>query len=303
MTNWMSGIRVRAVCAQTLTTMLPMEGRHSVCSGVFCCMLKLRTLMRAPLPLACLTLPLMATLLLGACAVAPDPRDPDAVADFKATNDPLEPLNRAVYEINDGIDVVILRPLALAYRAVVPDPARQGVRNLLDNLASPVVLANDMMQGKPKRAGDTFMRLVINSTLGVAGLFDVATGLGYPRHSADFGTTLAVWGLVEGGPFLMLPVFGPSNPRDAVGRGADMALDPFGWIGQGSTVQSLRYARTGTNAVDTRSRFIDEVDKLKAQALDPYATLRSLYRQNRRATIDEVIADDRGTAAAAVRPR
>ena len=259
--------------------------------------------MRAPLRTAFLILPLMATMLLGACATAPDPRDPDAVADYKATNDPLEPLNRAVYEINDGIDVVILRPLALAYRAVVPDPARQSVRNVLDNLASPVVLANDMMQGKPKRAGNTFMRLVINSTLGVAGLFDVATGLGYPQHFTDFGMTLAVWGLVDEGPFLMLPLFGPSDPRDAVGRGADMALDPFSWIGQGSTVQALGYARTGVNAVDTRSRYIDEVDKLKVQALDPYATLRSLYRQSRRATIDEVIADDRGTAAAAAKRR
>ncbi len=257
--------------------------------------------MHAPCRAALLSLPLLAILALGACASAPDASDPQAVADFKAANDPLEPLNRAVYEINDGIDTAILRPLALAYRAVVPDTARQGVRNVLDNLAAPVVLANDMMQGKPKRAGDTFMRLLINSTLGGAGLLDLATGLGYPKHSADFGMTLAVWGLVEDGPYLMLPIFGPSSTRDAVGRGVDMALDPFAWIGQGSTVQALGYARTGTNAVDTRSRFIDEVDKLKAQALDPYATLRSLYRQNRRATIDEVIADDRGTTMA--RPR
>ncbi len=257
--------------------------------------------MRAPFRPALLILPLIATMLLGACATAPDPADPDAVADYKAANDRLEPLNRAVYEINDGIDVVILRPLALAYRAVVPNPARQGVRNVLDNLASPVVLANEMMQGKPKRAGDTFMRLVINSTLGVGGIFDVATGLGYPQHSADFGMTLAVWGLREDGAYLMLPLFGPSNPRDAVGRGVDIALDPFTWIGQGDTVRTLGYARTGANAIDTRSRFIEDLDKVKAQALDPYATLRSLSRQNRKAKIDEVIADDRGTAATAPR--
>jgi len=242
-----------------------------------------------------LILPLVA--VLAGCATAPNPADPDAVADFKATNDPLEPANRVIYEINDGIDVVILRPLALAWRAVLPDPVRQGVRNVLDNLASPVVLANDMMQGKPKRAGDTLMRLVINSTIGVAGLFDVATGLGYPDHAADFGMTLGVWGSDEG-PFLMLPLFGPSNPRDAIGRGVDMALDPFMWIGRGATVDALGYTRTGTNAVDTRSRFIDEIDRLKAQALDPYATLRSLSRQSRKAAVDEAIADDRGTAGA-----
>jgi phospholipid-binding lipoprotein MlaA len=250
--------------------------------------------MLAPLRL-CLTALLLASATLTGCATAPDPSDKEAVAEFNATNDPLEPTNRVVYEINDGIDAVILRPLALAYRAAVPDPARQGVRNVLDNLSSPVILANDMMQGKPKRAGDTFMRMVINTTIGIGGLIDVAAGMGYPKHSADFGMTLAVWGVGEG-PYLFLPVFGPSGPRDALGRGADMMLDPFMWVGRGATVDALGYARTGLNAVDTRSRFIEDLDRMRAQALDPYATLRSLYRQNRQATIDAVIADDRGTA-------
>jgi phospholipid-binding lipoprotein MlaA len=249
--------------------------------------------MRAPLRL-CLTAMLLASATLAGCATAPDPSDKEAVAEFNATNDPLEPTNRVIYEINDGLDAVVLRPLALAWRAVVPDPARQGVRNVLDNLSSPVILANDMMQGKPKRAGDTFMRMVINTTIGIGGLIDVAAGMGYPKHSSDFGMTLAVWGLGEG-PYLFLPVFGPSGPRDALGRGVDMALDPFMWVGRGATVDALGYARTGLNAVDSRSRFIDEIDRMKAQALDPYATLRSLYRQNRKATIDAVIADERGT--------
>jgi phospholipid-binding lipoprotein MlaA len=257
--------------------------------------------MRAPVRSCLFAVPLLLMAALSGCASPPDPSDPDAVADYEATNDPLEPTNRVIYEINEGIDVVLLRPLALAYRNVVPQPARQGVRNVLDNLASPVVLANDIMQAKPKRAGDTFMRLVINSTLGVAGLFDVATGMGYPRHGSDFGMTLAVWGAGEG-PFIFLPIFGPSNPRDAVGKAGDIAMDPFMWIGQGRAVDTLLYARTGVNAVDTRSRFLDDLDRMKAQALDPYATLRSLYRQNRRATIEEVIADDRGTAAAHGRP-
>lgn len=249
--------------------------------------------MRAPLRL-CLTALLLASATLSGCATAPDPSDTEAVADFNATNDPLEPTNRVIYEINDGLDAVVLRPLALAYRAVIPDPARQGVRNVLDNLSSPVILANDMMQGKPKRAGDTFMRMIINTTIGVAGLIDVAAGMGYPKHDSDFGMTLAVWGVGDG-PYLFLPIFGPSNPRDTVGRGVDMGLDPFVWIGRGTVVDALGHSRTGLNAVDSRSRFIDDLDRMKAQALDPYATLRSLYRQNRKATIDEVIADDRGT--------
>ena len=112
--------------------------------------------------------------------------------------------------------------------------------------------------------------------------------------------TLAVWGAEEG-PYWFLPLFGPSNPRDAIGRGVDVALDPLTWIGKGATVDALGYARTGTNAVDTRSRYIDDIDRMKAQALDPYATLRSLYRQSRRATIEEVIADDRGTSRAVPR--
>lgn len=256
--------------------------------------------MRAPCRTVVIALSLVVALQLGGCATAPDPSDADAVAEFKSTNDPLEPANRVIYEINDGIDVVILRPLALAYRAVVPQGVRTGTRNVLDNLATPVVLANDMMQGKPRRAGDTLMRMVINSTLGFAGIFDVATGLGWPAHSADFGITLAVWGAGDGA-YLVLPIFGPSNPRDTVGRVGDIALDPFTWLGKGVVVDALGYARRGTDAVDRRSRFLDDLDRVKEQALDPYATIRSLYRQNRQSTIDEVIADDRGTAAARAR--
>lgn len=244
-----------------------------------------------------LAVPLVLAGLLAGCAARPDPADADAVADYRAANDPLEPTNRVIYEINDGIDVVILRPLALLYRNVVPDPVQTGVKNALGNLSSPVVLANDMMQGKPKRAGDTLMRFVINSTLGVGGIFDVATGLGWPAHSADFGMTLAVWGVGEG-PYLFLPIFGPSSPRDAAGRGVDLAMDPFTWASPRVVPEAFGYARTGLNAVDTRSRFIDDLDKTRAQALDPYATIRSLYRQNRQSTIDAAIADDRGTAAA-----
>jgi len=259
-----------------------------------------RNLMRAPIRTALFAFPLAMTLAVAGCATSPDPSDPEAVADFKATNDPLEPTNRVIYEINDGIDTVILRPVALAYRTLVPEIARTGVRNVLDNLASPVVLANDMLQGKPKRAGDTFMRLVLNTTIGLGGIFDVATGMGWPAHASDFGITLAVWG-VEDGPYVYLPLFGPSNPRDTVGRGVDIAADPFSWIGPRAIPRAAGYARTGTNVVDTRSRLIDDLDRLKETALDPYATIRSLYRQNRRATIEQVIADDRGTAAAARR--
>lgn len=265
--------------------------------------------MRAPFRQALLAPPLALALALAVtsglagCASPSDPNDPEAVEEFKAANDPLEPLNRAVYEVTDGVDAVIVRPIALVYRNILPQPVRTGVRNVLSNSLSPVLLANDMMQGKPKRAGDTFVRFIVNTTLGIGGVFDVAAGWGYPYHDSDFGMTQAVWGWRAEGPYLFLPLFGPSNPRDAIGVGVDFAMNPLTWMHYGTTLEALQYAKIGVNAMDTRSRYLDDLDKLKAQALDPYATVRSLYRQNRQATIDEVIADDRGTAAAARRAR
>ena len=111
---------------------------------------------------------------------------------------------------------------------------RTGIHNVLDNLGGPVRLTNDALQGKPRRAGDTTMRLLINTTAGVGGIFDVAKNLGYPDHDTDFALTLANWGVPEG-PFLYLPVLGPSSPRDATGFAVDIAIDPFTWIGQGTT--------------------------------------------------------------------
>ncbi len=116
----------------------------------------------------------LAVSALSGCATPPPASDEAAVAEFRETNDPLEPTNRVMYEINNGLDTVIMRPLAQGYRAVVPDPVRTGVHNLFNNMNTPVIFANDMMQGKPTRAGDSFMRFLINTTIGVGGIFDVA---------------------------------------------------------------------------------------------------------------------------------
>jgi len=240
------------------------------------------------------TLALAVTVLLAGCASPPPADDPDAVADFKQTNDPLEPTNRVFYAVNNGLDTVILRPAAQAYRFVVPGPIRTGVHNVLTNLGTPVQLTNDILEGKPRRAGDTTMRFLINTTVGVLGVFDLAKGWGYPEHDADFGMTLANWGVPEG-PFLFLPVLGPSDPRDAVGFGADQVLDPFMWVGQGAAVRALNWSRFGLNAVDARERVLDSVDQIKKTALDPYATFRSLYRQHRQAQIDALRNDTRAT--------
>jgi phospholipid-binding lipoprotein MlaA len=229
------------------------------------------------------------------CATPPPATDAAAVAEYNETNDPLEPTNRVMYEINDGLDTVIMRPLAQGYRAVVPEPVRQGVHNLLTNIGTPVVFANDVLQNKPQRAGDSFMRFLINTTVGVGGIFDVAKELGYPYHDNGFGTTLALWGANEG-PFLFLPVLGPSNPRDFAGFGVDMVTDPWFWVGNGGLGKKIfDWSRTGLSALDMRSRYLDDVDNIKKTALDPYATFRSLYRQRRNAEIDAARQDYRGT--------
>ena len=232
--------------------------------------------------------------LVAGCATAPPAGDAEALADFRETDDPLEPTNRVFYKVNDALDTALLRPAAKAYRYVLPQAVRNGVHNVLGNLGTPVNFSNDVLQGKPKRAGDTFMRALINSTVGVAGVFDVATGWGYPAHDTDFGLTLAHWG-VPNGPFLFLPFLGPTNPRDATGFGVDIVQDPFTWVGTGVIVSGLNWGRFGVNVLDSRERVLDPLEQIKKTALDPYATFRSLYRQRRASQIETLRSPEKGT--------
>ncbi len=241
-----------------------------------------------------LTLLMAGLVLLAGCATPPPASDPEGVADYRQTNDPLEPTNRVLYAVNDGIDAAIIRPLAVGYTYAVPEVLRTHIHNILDNLNNPVILANDMMEGKPRRAGDTMMRLLINTTLGLGGIFDVADSMGYTAHDADFGITLAMWGVPDG-PFLFLPVFGPSSPRDLTGYGTDFAIDPFTWTGTTTPWLLFDYSRYGMTVIDIRASLIPDLDKVKEQALDPYATFRSLYRQHRKAQIEQVEHDTRAT--------
>ncbi len=239
----------------------------------------------------------VAVLGLGACATKPAPNDELALSEYNDANDPLEPTNRFFYRVNDGLDTYALRPVAVAYRTVVPGAVRRPIHNLLSNMSSPVVFTNDVLQAKSQRAGTTMMRFLINTTAGVGGLFDVASDLGYPQHDADFGETLALWGVGGTDPFLFLPVLGPSNPRDATGFGGNILFDPLTWasFGGSATLGVSRYALT---AIDTRERNIDTIDSIKKTALDPYATFRSLYRQNREAEIQKVRDDNKATVPA-----
>lgn len=196
-------------------------------------------------------------------------------------NDPLEGGNRVMFEVNQVLDQVLLRPVAVVYRGVLPDFAQDGVRNFMNNLNSPVILANDLLQGETDRAGVTLARFGINSTIGLGGLFDVASELDLPYHDEDFGQTLGTWGLGEG-PYLYFLVMGPTNVRDLTGFVVDRGLDPLTYVNWGN--DELEYApvaRTVLNVIDLRARNIDTLDEIERSSVDYYASIRSLYRQSR----------------------
>ena len=199
-------------------------------------------------------------------------------------NDPYESFNRRVFAVNDALDRNVALPVAKAYVWVLPQPARNGIHNGLTNLGSSVTLANDILQGHGKSAAQTFGRIIVNSTIGLAGLVDVATPMGIPAHTADFGETLATYGVGEG-PYLVLPLLGPSNPRDAAGYVVDIAFDPLTYIG----MREKAWWMGGKNLlgmIDDRAENIDAMESIQRSSVDVYATLRSLYRQHRNAEIN-----------------
>jgi phospholipid-binding lipoprotein MlaA len=197
-----------------------------------------------------------------------------------AVDDPLEPLNRTIFSLNELLDLMFLEPASIVYGEAVPQVGRTGVRNFLDYLKSPVIFVNDLLQGDTDRAGVTLGRFMINTFFGF-GLFDLASDFGYPKHGEDFGQTLAVWG-VGAGPYLVLPLLGPSSVRDATGLAVDaFVLDPVGMV----TDTTEAIARRGADGVDTRYRLTPEINDLRATSLDRYATVRTVYRQQRAAEI------------------
>jgi phospholipid-binding lipoprotein MlaA len=191
--------------------------------------------------------------------------------------DPLEPVNRAVFEFNRVLDGLILEPVAIMYHTAVPTLVRDGVTNFLSNLRTPVVLANDLLQGEFGRAEKTLGRFMLNTILGLGGLIDVGGLVGMPeRHDEDFGQTLAIYGVGEG-PYLMVPLLGPSNPRDLTGRVVDLLFDPLFFFAP----TDVSIARFGTQTVDFRQRNLDTIDELERSSLDLYAATRTLVRQLR----------------------
>lgn len=235
-----------------------------------------------------LVLALGFALFSTACATTQPPGD-DIVAE---ANDPLEPVNRQFFAFNLALDTFILRPAAVGYREIVPDVGKKAVRNFVNNLKSPITLIHDLAQGEWDRAQITYGRFLMNTTLGIGGLMDLAGDhYGLPYHEEDAGQTLAVWGLGDG-PYLVLPVFGPSNLRDAAGRGIDWYIDPVGIAADEADAQYVTYAAAGLNAVDSRYRSLGQLDAIRRRSLDFYAAVRSVYGQRRAAQIANRTAAD-----------
>ncbi|MEL7187882.1 MAG: VacJ family lipoprotein, partial [Pseudomonadota bacterium] len=207
------------------------------------------------------------SLSLGACASVPEAQ--------RVEHDPWEPLNRTIYGFNTGLDKVTTRPLAKGYRAVMPSPVRKGVSNFFTNLTKPRSIVNNFLQGKPGRGFSETGRFLLNSTIGIGGLFDVATAGGMEEYPEDFGQTFAVWGMPDG-PYVMLPFMGPKTLRGVVAMPLDFLARPLYHYEN----TSVRDKLTVLSVIDLRYRLL-ATDKLIEDSKSPYVTLRESYLQNR----------------------
>ncbi len=210
-----------------------------------------------------------AFVFIGGCATV----DPE----FADPRDPLEGFNRAMYSFNDTLDKALIKPLAKGYNAIVPAPVNKGVTNFFNNLADVTSAINNLLQFKVERAFSDIGRVVLNTTLGIAGLFDVASNMNLPRYGEDFGQTLGTWGIASG-PYLVLPILGPSSGRGAVGVVVDWFTDPVTYVEDDTVRWSLR----GLNLVDKRADLLNASRVVDQAALDPYAFVRDAYLQRRR---------------------
>jgi phospholipid-binding lipoprotein MlaA len=203
--------------------------------------------------------------LLGGCATSGNPKDP------------IEGFNRAMYGFNEAVDTVLIKPVAQGYDAVLPDPVRTGVTNFFGNIADLFIGVNNLFQGKPDQAASDLGRVLINSTIGILGLFDVATEAGLEKHEEDFGQTFGRWG-VGNGAYVVLPIFGPRTVRDTVGLVLDMAADPVANVSSVPTRNTL----LGLRLVDARADLLPADKVIEEAALDKYSYVRDGYLQRRR---------------------
>jgi phospholipid-binding lipoprotein MlaA len=207
-------------------------------------------------------------MLFAGQACAQDPRDP------------IEGFNRAVFAFNEGLDTVLIRPVAKGYEAVLPGLVRTGVSNFYNNIADVFISVNSLLQGKPADAVGDAARFVFNSTFGIAGVFDVASEMGIEKHNEDFGQTLGRWG-VGPGPYLVLPVYGPRDVRDAAGLAVGVAVDPIGKVSHVPTRNTL----TAVRLVSERAELLPADKIIEEAALDKYSYMRDGYLQRRRSLV------------------
>jgi len=229
---------------------------------------------------------LLLAATLGACAAREGAEVSSTAASAPASTpastpgDPFEATNREVLDVNLAVDDAVIRPVAEGYRAVVPSFARDRIRGVLDNIQEPRIFVNNVLQGRLLDAGHTTMRFFLNSTVGLGGMFDIATDAGIARRTGDFGQTLHAWGLRDG-PYLMLPVAGPSNVRDTFGLVADGFMNPLTYL----IPFEGNVARGVVGGVDLREQNIEGLDVLRSGSLDFYARLRSVWQQRRDAEL------------------
>ncbi|MCZ8531451.1 MlaA family lipoprotein [Alteromonas sp. PRIM-21] len=223
---------------------------------------------------------IIAAGFLGGCATndaqsqSQEAKSNTAVVDTSDPRDPLEPVNREIWDFNwDVLDAYILRPITVTYVTVMPQPARTGLVNITDNLQEPANFLNNMFQGKVDDGLDSLARFLINTTVGLVGTFDVASKIGIERKREQFGETLAVWGL-DTGPFLMLPFLGPSDPRSFTGDYVDGFAFPMSLL-EGS----VNLARIGISVLETRAQLLDQEAQLE-QSVDDYAFVKNAYFEN-----------------------
>jgi phospholipid-binding lipoprotein MlaA len=228
---------------------------------------------------------LLAVVMLAGCASR-------AVDDDESAGDPLEGLNRHIFTFNKSVDIFLIRPLAVTYRDLVPEGMKRAIDNFLSFINTPVVLANDLLQGDFKRADITAQRFMQNMlTLGFG---DVAADAGMPGHQADFGLTLASWGAGDG-PYFVIPVLGPTNTRDGIGLAVDVFLAPITWVSRIDGLEALGYADLSLRYITYRAAAMKDLDQIEAQSLDYYATMRSLYKQYRDGLIRELKPNQKGS--------
>jgi len=227
---------------------------------------------------------LLAVLLCGLLAATPAdastkkaPKTGEAtVSDSDASEyDPLEPLNRGIYYFNYAVDAAVLRPVTLVYRTAVPERGRAMVSNAVANAYEPVVFFNSVLQGDAQNSFATFWRFIINSTFGLGGLFDAASSVGLQARVTDLGQTFAIYG-ADAGPYIVLPIIGPSNLRDAFGRLGDAFMNPVSYMDN-----AVFYTELGVTAVDARSRNWQVINDIYTDSIDPYSTFRSGFTQHR----------------------